>query len=174
MAKKRLKKVPLGLLLALLAGAALIAGAIYFQSTAPQPKKPTLKIYLTRGDELVAVERLIAAKEAPLSRAIDALLAGPTETEQAAGIQTMIPPGTRLLHCRINDKVAIIDFNQKLENYGGGSARIEGLIAQIVYTATDVPGVEKAWLWIEGNKELVLGGEGMVLDKPLGRADVSR
>jgi spore germination protein GerM len=174
MARKRLKKAPLGLLLAVFIFATIIAATVYYCSTAPRPKQPTVSLYLTRGDELVAVERPLLPKEEPLSRAVAELLAGPTEQEKAAGLSTLIPGGTRVLHLRIKDKVAIIDFNRKLENYGGGSARIEGVIAQIVYTATAIPGVDKAWIRIEGNKEIVLGGEGLVLDKPLGRADLGR
>lgn len=174
MARKRLKKFPLNLLLATLVFATIAITALYYCSRAPQPKQPTVTIYLAKGDRLVAAERPLAKNDDRLGRAIAALLAGPTETEKAGGLTTLIPGGTRVLHHRVRDGVAIVDFNRQLESYGGGSARIEGLIAQIVYTATEVPGVNKVWVRIEGNKEVVLGGEGLVLDKPLGRADLSR
>ena len=52
------------------------------------------------------------------------------------------------------------------------SPSVEGIVAQLVYTATGLPGVEQAWLWVEGQSEVVLGGEGLVLDHPLSRRDV--
>jgi len=173
MARKRAKKIKPGLLLAFLIFALIIIGAIYYCSICPRPKQPLIRLYLTKGDKLVVVERPLLPNEAPLTKAIEELMVGPTETEKAAGLSTRIPDGTRVIHLHTKDKVAIIDFNRKLENYGGGSARIEGIIAQIVYTATEAPGVEKVWIRIEGNKEIVLGGEGLVLDKPLSRADLN-
>ncbi|MFA5113262.1 MAG: GerMN domain-containing protein [Candidatus Margulisiibacteriota bacterium] len=174
MARKRPKKIPLSLLLASFVFATIILAALYYCSSAPQPKQPTVTIYLTKGDRLAAAERPLAKNDDRLGRAIAALLAGPTAAEKAGGLTTLIPGGTRVLHHRVKDGVAIVDFNRQLEDYGGGSARIEGIIAQIVYTATEVPGVKKVWVRIEGNKEVVLGGEGLVLDKPLGRADLRR
>jgi spore germination protein GerM len=174
MVHRRQKKIPPGLIAAALILLAAIAAIVYYLSAPRQEQRATIKIYLTKGDRLVEVERPLVAKAPPLNSAMDALLSGPTEAEKAAGITTLIPTGARVLHQRVRDGVAIIDFNPKLENYGGGSARVEAMIAQIVYTATAVPGVEKAWIWVEGKKEIVLGGEGLVLDKPLGRSDLGR
>jgi spore germination protein GerM len=84
-----------------------------------------------------------------------------------------VPRGTRALSFKVRGKTVIVNFSRELEKYGGGSTRLQGMIAQIVYTATDVPGIEKAWIWMEGEKELVLGGEGLILDRPLGRKEVS-
>ena len=120
----------------------------------------------------MAVERPLDANEALLTKAFAELLSGPSETEKAQGISTQIPAGTKVLNILVKDEIVIVNFNRKLESYGGGSARLEGMIAQIVYTATEVPGVKKAWIWMEGKKELVLGGEGLVLDKPLSRRDL--
>jgi len=97
------------------------------------------------------------------------LLAGPKPEE---GASSELPRGVKILGIKVRGQTAMIDFNHKLEDCGGGSARLQGMIAQIVYTATDVPGVEKAWILIEGKKEVVLGGEGLVLDRPLGRSDL--
>ncbi len=148
-----------------------IAAATYLW-VALQPKGTAVKVYFFKGEKLTAVERPLSANEAPLSKALTELISGPSETERGQGISTQIPRGTKVLSMLIKDDIAIINFNRKLENYGGGSARLEGMIAQIVYTATEVPGIKKVWIWMEGEKELVLGGEGLVLDKPLSRRDL--
>lgn len=150
-----------------------IASAIawYFWSTAPM--QPSVKIYFFKGDKLFVVSRPISAGEAPLPKAIKELLAGPSGEESYRGIVSLVPRGTRALSFKVRGKTVIVNFSRELEKYGGGSTRLQGMIAQIVYTATDVPGIEKAWIWMEGEKELVLGGEGLILDRPLGRKEVS-
>jgi len=177
MSRKRRLKVRkrfwLLLALLLLAVAAALAGVYLRRQPAATPKVPVVNVYFFQAAKLVAVERPLTGIAAPLQQAIEQLLAGPTTGEAAAGLSTLIPRGTRALHLRVKNGVAIIDFNRKLEAYGGGSARIEGMIAQIVFTATALPGAEKAWIWMEGEKELVLGGEGLVLDKPLSRSELT-
>ena len=76
-----------------------------------------------------------------------------------------------MLSSRVEKRTAIINFNARLEEYGGGATHVRGMIAQIVYTATGLQGIDKAWIWVEGKKSIVLGGEGLVLDKPLTRED---
>jgi len=145
-------------------------GAWFFPK---QEKGPVLKVYFLKGGKLAAVERGLAPDRAPLKLAADALLAGPTREEKSAGYSTMIPPGTRTIWIIEKNGIAIINLNRKLEAYGGGASRVEGLVAQIVYTLTDIPGIEKAWIWMAGEKEIVLGGEGLILDKPLSRSDLA-
>lgn len=139
------------------------------------PKNETngVAVYFFRGDKMITVSRPLNADEAPLNIALGSLLAGPSQAEKAEGLTTQLPPGTKLLGLSVKDKTAIINLSRDLETYGGGTARLKGMIAQIVYTATEIPGIEKAWLWEEGNKELVLGGEGLVIDKPLKRTDIA-
>jgi spore germination protein GerM len=40
---------------------------------------------------------------------------------------------------------------------------------QIVYTATQLPAAPQARLLIEGQERQALGGEGVMLEKPIGR-----
>ena len=135
-------------------------------------KGPQLRAYFFKDEKLAAVERQPNPDLPPLKQAITELLAGPSERERGAGFTTMIPAGVRILRVKTDGAVAIVDLSRELEEYGGGSAKVEGMIAQLVYTATGVPGIDKAWIWVEGQRSVVLGGEGLVLDRPLGRQDV--
>jgi len=155
-----------------LAGAALALIALLVWANWQAVKAPTVKAYFYRDEKLCAVERRLAPGQAPLQQALECLLAGPTAAEERAGLATMLPAGVKLRLVKADRSVAIIDLDRSIENYGGGSSKIEGIIAQIVYTATEVPGIDKAWIWVEGQREVVLGGEGLVLDRPLGRQDV--
>jgi len=159
--------------LALLAIAALGLGLAYLLG-GTRKEAPEIKLYFYRGEELTMVRRPLSPDRAPLEQALEALLSGPNGTERAAGLQTMIPPGTKALSAKTEKGTAAIVFNRRLEAYGGGSSRVEGMIDQIVYTITEVPGVKSVWIKMAGEQELVLGGEGLVIDKPLSRADLRR
>ena len=136
-------------------------------------KAPSVQVYFFQADKPCAVSRPLPPDQAPLEVAMAELLKGPNEGEKAAGFSTQLPAGIKVRLIKAEREIAIIDFSGRLEAYGGGSNRVEGLVAQIVYTATAVPGISKAWIWLAGEKEVVLGGEGLVLDKPLGRGDLA-
>ncbi len=155
-----------------LSGAALALIALVVWASWPGTKQPSVKAYFFKNEKLLAVERRLDPAKPQLPQAIEALLAGPTTEESRAGITTGLPPGVKLRLTKTDRSLAIIDLDRSLENYGGGSTKIEGIIAQLVYTATEVPGIEQAWIWVEGQRDIVLGGEGLVLDRPLGRQDV--
>lgn len=168
--KKKTRKKIFQWSLIVVALAAAAAAVLYFY---PRPAPPSVKVYFFKGEKLFAVERPLQRNETPLKRALEELLAGPDQEESGQGIATQLPAGIKILNARIKGPTAIVNFSRKLEAYGGGSTRLQGMIAQIVYTATDIPGVEKAWIWIESRKEVVLGGEGLVLDHPLSRGEIS-
>jgi spore germination protein GerM len=172
MINKRWKKLnwPIAGWLAALVFFALTAAVLYWSSPS---KAPEVQVYFFQGDRLTAVTRPLPPDRAPLEVALRELLKGPSEAEKAAGLSTQLPAGIKIRALRSEREIATIDFSGRLEAYGGGSSRVEGLVAQIVYTATAVPGINKAWIWLAGQKEVVLGGEGLVLDKPLGRGDLA-
>lgn len=171
MGKKRKNKNLIGLLF--IVGLALCL-LIYLWLTNGQKEagKNSVKVYFISGDSLVAVERKLLPGEVPLEKAIKELLNGPSQAEVARGVTTQIPVGTKAIGITQKKNIAIVNVNNKIEDYGGGSTRLQGMIEQIVYTATGLPGIEKIWIWEEGKRELVLGGEGLVLDHPLSRGEV--
>ena len=97
--------------------------------------------------------------------AIDCLIAGPRQNEKAKGVYSEIPAGTRIISINeTNDKV-IINLNSAFEN-GGGTDSIYKRLYQLIKTAkrnTDKP----VYLYIEGNKAEVIGGEGIMINQPL-------
>ena len=131
-----------------------------------------LQIFFFKEDKLVSVSRDLPTNEAPIMVAIDQLLLGPTDSETAQGIMTEIPNGTRATKVEVMGDTVIIDFNSRLAEYGGGSAKVRGMMAQIVYTATNVRGIKKVILKLEGSDQFTLGSEGYEVDHPLERSDV--
>ncbi|MGH2403631.1 MAG: GerMN domain-containing protein [bacterium] len=122
------------------------------------------------GTTLVPVERTVRGRgvEVILRGAIEALLAGPTPDERARGLSTEIPAGTRLRELAVQEGVAIIDLTEAVGS-GGGSASMLARLWQIVYTGTQHPAARQVRLLIEGTERRVLGGEGVLIDRPIGR-----
>lgn len=125
----------------------------------------TVTAYFLR-DEKVAVLHARTEKSDAVARAsMEALLNGPPP-----GYSSAVPAGTRLLGLAIDGGTATVDLSQEFES-GGGSASMLGRLAQVVYTLTQFPSVERVALEIEGKHVEALGGEGVVLDRPQTRAD---
>jgi spore germination protein GerM len=151
------------------AGALLVLAALFFLGV---NSSPAVKVYFIKGERLESVKRVLPEGGDRLQIAAAELISGPNAQEQAGGIFSEIPSGTKILKAEIIDKVAAITFNKKISDASGGSARIQGMIAQIVYTFTEIPGVEKVKIEAEGEESLVLGGEGYVVDQPLSREEI--
>jgi len=83
---------------------------------------------------------------------------------------TVVPPGTRLLGLSIDNSVATVNLSREFES-GGGSASMLGRLAQVVYTLTQFPTVDGVRFQLDGVPVTVFGGEGVVLDHAVGRAD---
>jgi hypothetical protein len=47
-------------------------------------------------------------------------------------------------------------------------------LAQLVTTVTQFPTVSKVRLWLDGRAATTLGGEGLIVDRPLGRGDLEQ
>lgn len=130
--------------------------------------------YLAARDEtagLVAVLRVLPKTQAVATAAAEALLAGPLASERGASpaISTAVPDGTRLLGLSILDGVATVDLSREFAT-GGGSLSIRLRVAQVVYTLTQFPSVKSVVFEMDGRPVTVFGGEGLLLDEPVGRA----
>jgi germination protein M len=121
---------------------------------------------------IVPVLRELPATKGVAAAAMTALLAGPNAREQAAipKISTTVPAGTQLLGLSIANGVATVDLSREFES-GGGSASVLGRLAQVVYTLTQFPSVKSVLFEVEGREVHAFGGEGAVLDGPVGRSD---
>ncbi len=139
-------------------------------STTQAANTMTISVYFTSGEKIAAAHRVIAKTQGTGQAAMLALLAGPTAEETASGLVGAIPQGTRLLGLTIKNGVATVDLSKEYES-GGGSLSMSMRVAQVVYTLTQFPTVSKVSFELEGQPVIALGGEGLILDHPTGRAD---
>ena len=135
------------------------------------PETMTVAAYLLRDGKVSPVARSVASSSAVARAALEALLDGPTTEERAAGLASAIPEGTRLLDVSIADDVATVDLSGSFDD-GGGSASMLGRVAQVVATLTRFPNVERVAFRLEGDPVEAIGGEGVLVDPPVGRLDV--
>jgi germination protein M len=140
------------------------------EPTGTVPTLLSLEVWFTRGNELVAVRRTHRPTPRVATAAIEALLAGPTAQEQASGLDSAVPGGTRLLGIAIRGGVATVDLTSEYQS-GGGSRSMQTRLGQVVYTLTQFPTVQKVRFRLDGTPVNVFSSEGIVLDHPVGRAD---
>ena len=100
-----------------------------------------------------------------LKFAINSLVAGPKENERNKGVYTEIPAGTDVISIKELPDKAIINLSAEFE-YGGGTDSLYKRLYQLIKTArrnSEVP----VYLYIEGQRADVIGGEGIMLSQPL-------
>ena len=146
----------------------------FISGCSPWPAKPTtatttmkyttagavvkVKLYFPNADNsaLPYEEREVSVKEgAILKAAIEALLVGPARED----LRKSIPEGTRLLGINLKDQMATVDFSKEFTATVGLGEILAR--ASLVNTLTEVAGVERVRIWVEGNE--LIGPSGMPL-----------
>lgn len=104
------------------------------------PSVPTaaVNVYLVNGDRMFAVARQVNAPPS-VAKALTALLFGPQEDEAVAGVRSAISPTAAVQARAVDPATYLVDLSPEFAQ-GSVSEQVLGL-AQIVWTATDIPGV---------------------------------
>lgn len=163
----------------LLLAVVLLAGLVIFMRWFAHPRAAGVEAYFIRYDpahhtgSLVAVRRPARAGglEARLTVAMEALLAGPSPQERGAGMTSEVPTGTGLRGVRVEPRMVVVDLTSTFAR-GGGSTSMLARVWQIVYTATQSPGVPAVQIILDGRRVEALGGEGVMIGSPLERRAV--
>lgn len=138
--------------------------------TTTAPATVAADVFFVRDERVARVARAVVAP-AVARGAMTQLLAGPSAGERAAGLSTSIPAGTALRSLRIVGGVAEVDLSGAFAS-GGGSSSMLSRVAQVVYTLTAFPTVRSVRFLLDGEKVDSIGGEGVIVDHPLTRADL--
>jgi spore germination protein GerM len=130
-------------------------------------------LYFTRVDKDGAILRTKVTRKLPLSDspmvdALKMLIQGPNTEEQRQGLVTLIPQGTRILAARVQGNTAYISFSEEFQYNTYGVEGYAAQLRQIVWTATEFPGVKDIQILIEGRRVDYLG-EGIWIGSPVDR-----
>ncbi|MBN0042752.1 GerMN domain-containing protein [Streptomyces actuosus] len=156
-------------------GTAGVPGTATVPGSSPDPsagggaRSVRTAVYFLHGEYVSPAPRTVAAP-GTAAGAVRALLAGPNGYERAHGRGTAIPSGTALRSLVIRDRVATVDLSGRYDD-GGGSLSLRERLAQVVFTVTRFPSVDRVRFALDGTPVEHFGGEGIVLDRPVGRAD---
>lgn len=97
--------------------------------------------------------------------AVRYLLDGPPPD---SGLTRTVWPGTRLRAISLEAGILTVDFSAEVTGYGGGSTAETLLLSSLLFTLTDIPGIQKVQMLIEGQKRDFLP-EGSAILNPLER-----
>jgi spore germination protein GerM len=161
----------LAIFVAALAGFLLLAAASVYWflvlPSKPQTEYPSLSaseeksvlLYFGNGNfngdyvdcELVfPVSRHVAGQDFLPTAAVKLLLLGPTRLERDSGYFSMINGGTEVNFVRIDNGVAFVDFDEKIEEALGGSCRVGAIRAQINATLLQFPEIKQVVISVNG------------------------
>lgn len=111
-------------------------------------------IYLLDNYDKVSRTMISVNKQNEISKAIDLLdgltINGKKQYKLPNGFRGLLPVGTRVLDISLHDKILKIDFSKEFNNIK--MEYEEKLIESLVYTLTDIDGVDKIEIFIEGVK----------------------
>jgi spore germination protein GerM len=114
-------------------------------------------IYLIgRGGRLTRLQRNVIATGVP--GVIAALLAGPTPDEAALGVHTALSDVQMVRTVETSDAVAAVDLASTFTDLGGEDQR--AAIAQLVFTLTGAPGVQRVSFTLDGRPIEIPRGDG--------------
>lgn len=139
------------------------------QTSQPQASEVQVSVYFVQHEKIVTTRRTVPGP-AVAAEAVRALIAGPSATERQAGFSSAIPAGTALRGVSVRDGTAAVDLNGIYQS-GGGTASMTARLAQVVYTLTQFPTIQRVLFQLDGQPVTVFSGEGLILDHPSVRAD---
>jgi Sporulation and spore germination len=142
------------------------------QTTTTRPTRSgrtvRVDVFMVRDDRLVAVPRDVPAP-ATLRSVLTALLEGPTNDEAKSGLRTAIPGRTLLLSAAPDGSVGRVNVSDSLLDFEGQEQ--VAAVAQIVFSATVVTGIDGVVLSLSGRRVEPFAGDGTQISRPLQRID---
>ncbi len=141
-------------------------------TTSPSTDLVQLSVYFVSSEKVRPVHRMVPRTQGVAAAAVQELVKGPTAAEKGLDgrLSSAVPSATRLLGISVKDGVALVDLSKEFAS-GGGSLSMSLRLAQMVYTLTQFPTIDSVNFALDGKRISVFGGEGIILDHPVGRKD---
>ena len=120
------------------------------EPTTPPVEQIEARIFLLNAEnKVVPVAREISATM-PVETVVAALAAGPTEDEQEAELNSAVPASLQILEASVDETGLLrLDFTISDEDNPGVNLQA-AFFAQIVYTVTDLTGIQRVSFFRDG------------------------
>lgn len=139
---------------------------------APQPADVT-QVYLVApdpdGGQQFVLQPVPRTATDSAAGALAALFRGPSSSELAARLRSAIPAEVQLQGIGRRGSTLLVDAGAGLETSAGGE--LQQAIAQIVFTATEIDGIEGVLITLDGVSRQWPAGNGELQSRPLTRYD---
>jgi spore germination protein GerM len=113
-----------------------------------------------------------ASPEERIRSRLVALENGPARVEPDA-FNVVATMRARLRSVTISGDLVTIDYRVRDDDWGvSGSASLLALVQQLVFTASEEPGIVRVMITQNGEAGALIGGEGLVIDHPQTRRDL--
>jgi lipoprotein-anchoring transpeptidase ErfK/SrfK len=133
------------------------------------------KVFFVKGSQFAPRTRVVPPGKAPARAAIEALLAGPTASERAAGIDTTLPRGITLASLDVKAGTATVGLTRAPAAATASDVSLRpARAAQIVYTLTAIPGVEQVLIRVNGVDRATFIGSKPAVRGALDKHDLSK
>jgi hypothetical protein len=144
-------------------------GSTTTTATRPSSPEPAMEatVFLVRADYVEPVVR--RTTRADLQTVLEVLVTGPTEAELGAGLRTAISSQTQLHSIAVNGRTVVIDVTSAFVEVVGQEQILA--LAQVVLTATTVPGITEVRFALEGEPVDVPRADGTLSPGPLTATD---
>ena len=137
-------------------------------TTIPTGQTEEVTVYFFGADlRLHPVKRLVSSPVS-VEKVLQKLFAGPTPAEGLTGLRTAISGETAILSAGVKNQIVTVDTS-KYFAFGPLPEQIAAF-AQVVFTASDVPGVTGVVFAQNGRRVDAFDGSGLPQSAPLGRA----
>lgn len=150
----------------------------YLTQSVSSTSKTEIKITFMRGLWPTAVKRHIPLQASTsivqtAEYCMKFLLNGPSPIEKMLGIFSEIPESVKVQSIRQDGDILVLDLSSDFIEGRSGASSIQGAITQIVYTLIELRDINRVRFLIDGkDQEIVIGGEGLVIDGPIGKKDL--
>ena len=137
-------------------------------STTDRGGAAAFTVYLIDGDRLRPVPRAALGGISPAAR-LEALRAGPTSDETAAGLGSALNEETRIQISRVAGGTATVDLPPALAALVGSDQVLA--LAQLVFTLTEDPSIGRVIFTVDGEPVAAPVGDGALIGRAVDRGD---
>lgn len=167
----------LSLSLLLLVGLSGCGGGSKQIKKAKAPRSGKVTVYFTKASDdlgviLIPIVRKIQEDRTAYETAMRELFLGPSlEEQEKLKLKTEIPEGCRLINVKESTKNIRIDISSQFLT-GGGSESMQVRFRQLRETALNLAKGRPVFLYVDGQKAVTIGGEGLEVPQPLSRDEI--